>query len=184
MPSRSASLPKYRHHKGSGQAFVQIRGHRHYLGVWGSPKSKERYSRFVAELAVSIAAAPAPPSATPASPITVVELCAAYLDFAEEYYRRHGKPTRYLDDIKLAMRPFKQLYGTAQVTSFWSPGAAGRSKRAGKPSPVAKDDQFNRWHHQANVQVGRLARDRSAQRLPCACDGRGIENRPHASPSR
>ncbi len=58
-------------HKGTGQAFVQFNGHRYYLGKWDSPKSKERYSRFAAELAVSpIVAKPT----TPASEITMVEL--------------------------------------------------------------------------------------------------------------
>ena len=49
----SFSVPKYRHHKGSGQAFVQVKGKRHYLGRYGTPDSKERYARFVAELAAS-----------------------------------------------------------------------------------------------------------------------------------
>jgi hypothetical protein len=57
MSSTTVSVPKYRHHKGSGQAFVQIKGRRHYLGVWDSPESKDRYSRFVAELAASPTAA-------------------------------------------------------------------------------------------------------------------------------
>jgi hypothetical protein len=45
-----SALPKYRLHKGTGQGFVQVRGKRFYLGRWGTPKSKERYARFVAEL--------------------------------------------------------------------------------------------------------------------------------------
>ena len=32
MPSKTVSVPKYRHHKGSGQAFVQVNGRRHYVG--------------------------------------------------------------------------------------------------------------------------------------------------------
>ncbi len=82
MSGVSSSIPKYRHHKGSGQAFVQIKGKRHYLGSFGSPKSKEAYSRFVAELAVNPVTSPCPAATTPAA-ITVVELAAAYLDFAE-----------------------------------------------------------------------------------------------------
>ena len=44
MSATTVSVPKYRHHKGSGQAFVQVKGHRHYLGKWDSPKSKEAYA--------------------------------------------------------------------------------------------------------------------------------------------
>jgi hypothetical protein len=49
MASNKVSIPKYRLHRGSGQAFVQIKGKRHYLGVYDSPKSKEAYFRFIAE---------------------------------------------------------------------------------------------------------------------------------------
>jgi hypothetical protein len=41
--------PKYRLHKGSGQALVQINGERIYLGKYGSQESKEKYRRRVAE---------------------------------------------------------------------------------------------------------------------------------------
>jgi hypothetical protein len=54
MSSTTVSVPKYRHHKGGGQAFVQVNGRRHYLGKWDSPKSKERYAPFVAELALCL----------------------------------------------------------------------------------------------------------------------------------
>ena len=60
MSSTTISVPKYRHHKGSGQAFVQVKGRRHYLGKWDSPQSKERYSALVAELAVSPIPTPLP----------------------------------------------------------------------------------------------------------------------------
>jgi hypothetical protein len=53
MRSTTVSIPRYRHHKGSGQAFVQIKGKRHYIGKWDTPASKEAYSRFVAELAAA-----------------------------------------------------------------------------------------------------------------------------------
>ncbi len=52
MPKKTVKLPAYRHHKGSGQAIVQIGGIRHYLGKFGSEKSQERYRRLAAELMV------------------------------------------------------------------------------------------------------------------------------------
>ncbi len=118
MFCKPVSVPKYRHHKGSGQAFVQIKGHRHYLGKWNSPKSKERYAAFVAELAVS--PIPAMPSAlvTSVTQLTVVELCAAYLDYAEGYYRKNGQPTRSLESIKLAIRPLMGMYGHELANEF------------------------------------------------------------------
>lgn len=75
--SRRPRLPKYRRHS-SGQAFVEINGHRHYLGVYGSDQSKERYQRIIAELCTRPNAALANKSPVDrADGITVVELVAA-----------------------------------------------------------------------------------------------------------
>lgn len=43
--------PSYRQHKPSGQAFVQHKGQRHYLGRWGTPESHERYHRALRQIA-------------------------------------------------------------------------------------------------------------------------------------
>ena len=99
MTAFPGSVPKYRHHKGTGQAFVQIRSRRHYLGLYGSPKSKERYARFVAELAATPTASPAPPQSW--ADTTVVELTAAYLDFAQCYYIKYGKPTDHIGTVRV-----------------------------------------------------------------------------------
>ncbi len=112
----SFSVPKYRHHKGSGQAFVQIKGKRHYLGSYGSPKSKEAYSRFVAELAVNPIAQPSP-NAQPVA-ITVVELAAAYQDFAEEYYRKNGVTTLTASNVKRALLVAQEFYGRTPAKDF------------------------------------------------------------------
>jgi hypothetical protein len=68
------SVPKYRRHKGSGQAFVQFKGCRRYLGKYGTPKSKELYAGFIAELAVRPAdISQQMPSIRPTD-LTIVEL--------------------------------------------------------------------------------------------------------------
>ena|GEM_PF-4833356 len=46
---RSNRIPTLRHHKASGQGFVELNGKRHYLGVFGLPETKERYARTLAE---------------------------------------------------------------------------------------------------------------------------------------
>jgi hypothetical protein len=48
--AKSPRLPSYRLHKGSGQAFVQVQGRRHYLGKHGAAESHERYDRAIAEI--------------------------------------------------------------------------------------------------------------------------------------
>jgi integrase len=118
MSSKTVSVPKYRHHKGSGQAFVQVKGQRHYLGVWDSPKSKERYAAFVAELAVKPGDVQPITPANPTTELTIVELCDAYLTFAKAYYRVDGKPTRTIQGILAAIRVLKNLYGRTLVADF------------------------------------------------------------------
>jgi hypothetical protein len=45
----SPRVPKYRLHKGSGQAVVEIDGRRIYLGKFGTGLSEEKFRRLVAE---------------------------------------------------------------------------------------------------------------------------------------
>ena len=61
-PTTVSAVPKYRRPKGSGQAFVQVNGRRHYLGKCNTPASKERCAAFVAELAVRPTALPRLPA--------------------------------------------------------------------------------------------------------------------------
>jgi hypothetical protein len=116
----SFSVPKYRHHKGSGQAFVQIKGKRHYLGTYGSPKSKEAYSRFIAELAASPLAAPVPTPVQSPAGLTVVELADAYWQFCQGYYRKKdGTPSGWLDHIHLVLHTHRSgLYGRTPAADF------------------------------------------------------------------
>jgi hypothetical protein len=78
--------PKYRRHKASNQAFVEIHKKRIYLGVFGTEASRERYRQMVAELW----AAPPPPPRPVNLPrdVTIPELLEAYKRHADEWYRR------------------------------------------------------------------------------------------------
>ena len=49
----SFRTPKYRLHKASGQALVQINGKRVYLGKYGSEESQAQYHRLLAEFIVA-----------------------------------------------------------------------------------------------------------------------------------
>jgi integrase len=107
-------VPKYRLHRSSGQAVVTLSGRDVYLGPHGTPESKARYERAVAEwLAAGRAERPAPgPS------LTVGELLAAYLAHASEYYSKGGEPTSHLGKVKRSLAPVRRLYGTAPAASF------------------------------------------------------------------
>src|SRR5207247_1813060 len=86
------------------------------LGPYGSKESKAEYARVVAEW---LAADKRLPTTENANDITINELILAYLPHAERHYRHpDGRPTRELEDVKLSLRPLKQLYGLTLAKSF------------------------------------------------------------------
>lgn len=114
-PKKSSRVPKYRKHA-NGQAFVQIRGERIYLGKHGTPESRERYAAEIRKLDL-----PAPeykPTEPPGPGYTVIELAAAYLDFAEGYYVKNGKPTETLGEVQRSLRMLGDHYGDCRAADF------------------------------------------------------------------
>jgi len=116
MPRLAQSVPKYRKHKASGQAFVELNGRRLYLGPHGTKVSRLEYDRLVSEWLqngrTTITAA------TESGDFLVVELIAAYLKFAQGYYRKGGRPTSEYAAILSAMRELRLLYGRKSVSEF------------------------------------------------------------------
>ncbi|HSI34583.1 MAG: tyrosine-type recombinase/integrase [Phycisphaerae bacterium] len=118
MPRLTRSLPKYRHHKASGQAVVTLDGRDHYLGAHESETSRLEYDRHIAEW---LAAGRRTPSATPeaAGATTVAEVLAAFWAHAETYYRGpDGTPTGESDNFRLAMAPVRRLFGRLPASEF------------------------------------------------------------------
>lgn len=82
-------------HKARGCAVVTIEGKNHYLGRYGSPESREKYGRLIAEWSQRATANPIQPlpTADPAE-LSVNDLILRFLNHAEVYYRRDdGSPT-------------------------------------------------------------------------------------------
>lgn len=118
MPrTRQNQPPTYRKHRASGQAVVTLGGKDIYLGPHGSQISKDEYDRVVAEWLANGRRLPAD-SGGPSEDFAVAELLAAYLQHAETYYVKDGKPTSELGLIKVAMKPLRSLYGRTQVADF------------------------------------------------------------------
>jgi len=115
----SLRTPKYRLHKGSGQALVQINGQRVYLGKYGTEASKERYRKTIAEWLASghRTGCGGFPSAA-ATQVTVNELILAFWEHAKKRYVKNGEPTSELRSYRTALRPVRRLYGREPVAAF------------------------------------------------------------------
>src|SRR5262245_32359424 len=119
-PSRPHT-PSYRLHKQSGQAIVTLPdgtgGRRDVLlGRHGSPESEAEYKRVIGEWHAN-GGRPRPPARAQA--VTVNEVILAYWKHVEKYYRHaDGTPTSEADNIRLALRPLRTLYGHTSSADF------------------------------------------------------------------
>ena len=113
-PSR---FPKYRLHKPSGLAVVSIAGRDVYLGKFNTPESRAEYDRLIAEWLANGRAIARRVSGKPMD-ISINELLLAYLEHADLYYVKNGKPTSEPGNIRLAFRPLRQLYGDTSAGEF------------------------------------------------------------------
>jgi len=114
--SQRRRIPKYRHHKPSGQAVVTLSGRDFYLGNHGSTASHEEYERRIAEwLANGRRLSEAAPN-RPA--LTVGEVILRYWEHAQGYYQKDGEPTTELGHVKCALRLVRRLYSRNRADSF------------------------------------------------------------------
>ncbi|MCK6458104.1 MAG: site-specific integrase [Phycisphaerae bacterium] len=107
-------VPKFRIHKATLQAYVELSGKRFYLGYHESPEAKQRYHAMVAEWLANGRQLRLPPEQ-----ITVKEMIARYWLHAEQYYRNaDGVVSRELENIRDAMRPVRELFATLPAAKF------------------------------------------------------------------
>src|SRR5947209_441581 len=110
MRGKGRKLPSYRLHKPTGQAVVTLDGRDYYLGKHGTPGSEAEYDRLIAEWLANGRTVGLSPSGEPAD-LTVGELILAYLRHADGDYVKDGEPTIEPNNIRLALRPLRRLYG-------------------------------------------------------------------------
>jgi integrase len=115
MPKLSnVHVPSYRLHKQSGQAIVTLSGRDVLLGRHGTPESREKYSRVVAEWLAAGRQLPAEQHE-----ITTAEVVAAFRKHARVYYRHaDGTLSREVDNLDAAVRPLLKLYARYAAAEF------------------------------------------------------------------
>jgi integrase len=120
----SSSVPKLVHNQASGRGVVRLNGRDVYCGKFGTAECEARYHQVIAEWLA--AGRRGVPSSNPqgvegdgaSSDLTVNELAEAYLDFADRYYVKGGELTSEPGNIRLAIRPLRQLYGLTPAREF------------------------------------------------------------------
>lgn len=117
MPKTNSRAPSYRHLKPSGQAVVTLDGRNFYLGLHGSEKSRNEYDRMIAEWLTNGRRLPATDTAS-GGDLSVNEMLLSYLGHVDGYYVKNGKPTVEPGNIRLAIRPLRQLYGNTPARDF------------------------------------------------------------------
>ncbi len=100
-------LPAYCLHKASGQAVVRIDGKDIYLGKYGTPASRIRYDRVIAEWLANGR------RFASGERFTIAMLLAQYWEWAEGYYSRDEART-----IKKALGEVRRLYQDIPAEEF------------------------------------------------------------------
>jgi integrase len=93
---------------------VRLNGRNQYLGQHGTEESRERYGQFLQK---HLAKKPAPEGIKHPDPL-VIEIIAAYLDYARTYYVSNGKPTSEFSGVVAAMKPLARLFGESFASEF------------------------------------------------------------------
>ncbi|QDU28460.1 Phage integrase family protein [Anatilimnocola aggregata] len=149
MPRLASAIPKYRLHRASGQAVVNLAGSDYYLGPHGTKASRLEYDRLIAEWLANGRQRSAATDSHPTSSVTLVEVCAAYKRYAEGYYRKNGVVTNEVTQIVAALTVAQALYGSEPADSF------GPLKlQAVQQAMLARD--WSRKH--INKQIARIVR--------------------------
>ena len=108
-----AKTPKYRLHKGSKQAVCTIAGKDFYLGKHGSPGSKQRYHRLLAEWEAS---QNSPILGCVEEQLTIKQLVAANLKYMRT--RLGTEKNSEYHRIKPAFKTLVELYGDTAANVF------------------------------------------------------------------
>ncbi len=116
--ARKQGVPKYRHHRPSGQAVVSLRigpdkYQDVYLGEYGSEASKLEYERVIGEWRQNSS------KARKAGTTTVAAVCRLFGEHARKHYQRpDGTTTNELVEYQEVIRVLVPLYGVTPAADF------------------------------------------------------------------
>ena len=153
MPKRDPATwqPKYRKHQ-RGSAFVEIQGKRYWLGKHGSPESWAEYNRIITEWRANHFT---PPTIS-TDEMLLSELLIAFVNWAEIWYRKKGKPTSEIHCYKSVIKITRELYGAVRVNEFTPPMLVTVREKFLQQIDERTDQVWTRGY--VNEQTNRLRR--------------------------
>jgi hypothetical protein len=96
--------PKLRRQSGGAgradMAFIEFRGRRYYLGSFDSSEAKRKYGLFLAAHADNPSTALLAIDVKTPEDLTINEMLLAYWEHAEKHYRKNGRPTTEIPNLK------------------------------------------------------------------------------------
>jgi integrase len=134
--------PKLTFHKGSGLGVVRLDGRDIYLGRFGTAECEAMYHRVLTEWLANGRRLPAPPDddqADAPEELNVNDVALAYAEFAATYYTKRGRPTTEVRDIRLSIRPLRELFGLLPAKDF-TPGALKAVRQAFVDSGLCRNE--------------------------------------------
>lgn len=110
---RNSAIPKLRHHKATGQAYVVLNNKSIFFGAYGTPEATQKYHQTIAEWLAAGRLSQAPHE------IIINEVIARFWVHAQGYYvRPDGTPTNEINNFRQALRPLQALYGNTKAVEF------------------------------------------------------------------
>jgi len=119
-PRRSKRIPSHRRHA-TGQGVVTLGGKDFYTGVWGTPKSEQRYRELIGEwISNDRKILPAPKKATVEDlGISVAELCLRFTNWARSAYSGDdGERRPEFAVLERTAKRVSELFGLIPAATF------------------------------------------------------------------
>jgi integrase len=147
---RMGKLPTYRRHP-NGQAFIEHKAQRTYLGKYDSPESRKSFAQIVSQIAAGGPGAIA--ELTDEQDASIDELILPYLHHAIRYYSEDGEPTKEFKGVKAAMNMLSgfagetegRLFGPRMLVAFQNHLVGKKHARPYVNKQVARVKRFFRW---------------------------------------
>ncbi len=114
MARNNTGIPPYPSKPHStGQARITIKRKDFYLGPFGSEKSIQKYAQVIAQIFPD-----GPPPVAKGAVVSVEDLIAQFMGFANQRYVKNGKPTSEIHAFKCALSPALDFYGDDAANDF------------------------------------------------------------------